>query len=820
MAKHILLFIFSFLFINHIISQRPPGAGPGQNQATFEIKGIVHDKTTDQALEYATIVAKPISGTQIFGGITDSKGNFSIDVPQGTYLVTIEFISFKTKDLGEIIIDKNIDLGTVVLEEDAENLEEVQVIAEKSTVEIKLDKKIYNVGKDMTVKGGNAIDVLNNVPSVTVDVDGAVSLRGNENVRILINGRPNNLVGGSDNEALRQFSAEMIEKVEVITSPSARYDAEGTAGIVNIILRKGSNDGFNANATIFGGYPENAGGSVNLNYRKNKFNFFNNTGYSYSDAPGNASYYSEFFNNPVSPFVKEKREYNRVNNNINTNFGVEYFITDKSSIVASFIYRNSRGNDETVNETTKFDSNLQETDFIVRTSDDSEDRNDWQYNLNYMNNFNENGHKLTVDFQFEDNYEKEFTDINEKEFFPVEQDQLGEQNSTERPEKQYLFQSDYVLPMENEHQFEAGVRSNILDQTTDFRVYFEDDNGDFNLDTNLSNIFNYDEKIHAAYTQYGAKFNKFSGLLGLRMEITDIDIEIVDREDLAAERNYTNWFPTVNLGYELADEENITIGYNRRIRRPRSRMINPFPSRSSETNIFQGNPYLNPSISDAFEIGYFKKWPKITLNTSVYYNHATDVFQFITEDTGETTEGGIPIIKRFPINLSTEDRYGFEMAANYTPKKNWRFNASFNLFQNTVEGFYEGVDFGAENLSWFTRLSGKVVLPYSIDWQTNMMYMGPMQNAQNEYKGMFSTDMAFSKDIMDGDGTLSLNISDLFNSRKRMMETSTDTFYSESEFQWRERQFRLTFTYRFKQKKKREFNRDFDGGGDFEMMGS
>lgn len=812
-------FLIFLLAAFSVTGQQMPGR-PGQNpnQKTFEIKGKVIEKSTQQPLEYATIVIKPLKGDRILGGITDSKGKFSIFVPQGEYHISVEFISFKTHSEADMMINKDTDLGTIVLFEDSESLQEVQVIAEKSTVEIKLDKKIYTVGKDMTVKGGNAADVLNNVPSVSVDVEGVVSLRGNENVQILINGKPNSLVGQSNNEALRQFTAEMIEKVEVVTSPSARYDAEGTAGIINIIIKKGSADGFNGNATVNAGYPSSAGGSYSINYRKDKFNFFNNTGYSYSDSPGNSYTYTEYFNSQTAPFLIEDRDNNRVSKNFNINFGMEYYITESSTLTGSILYRGSDGNDDTENKTTTYDENFIKSNFYLRESEEENESSNWQYSLNYLNNFNSSGHKLNLDFQFEDNYRENFTYITEEEQYPVYIDKLDEKANTEDPQKQYLFQGDYVLPFKNDQQFEAGFRSNITDQTTDYAQYFENEAGDFVLDENLSNIFNYDEKIHALYSQYGKKFTKFSGLLGLRMEVTDIDIEIVDRPELEAHKNYTNFFPTINLAYELGEQENITLGYNRRIRRPRSRMINPFPSRTSETNIFQGNPYLDPSITDAIELGYSNRWKEVTLNTSVYYNHATDIFQMISEATGDNTQDGIPIIRRSPINLSTEERYGFEIAANYTPIKNWRFNLSFNLFDNKISGFYNDIDFGAETLSWFTRFSAKIVLPFEIDWQTNMMYMGPNENAQNEYKGMFSTDMAFSKDIMKGNGTLTFNISDLFNTRKREMETLTDTFYSESEFQWQQRQFRLAFTYRFNQKKKREMNRNFEGG-EMEMMG-
>ena len=261
------------------------------------------------------------------------------------------------------------------------------------------------------------------------------------------------------------------------------------------------------------------------------------------------------------------------------------------------------------------------------------------------------------------------------------------------------------------------------------------------------------------------------------------------------------------------------MGYNSRIRRPRSRFINPFPSQSSRTNIFQGNPDLDPSISHGVDLGYYKRWQKVTFNTSVYYTHATDVFQFISEDTGETTDDGIPIIRRTPINLSTDDRYGFEFSANYTPKKNWRFNASFNFYNSTLDGEYEGVDFGSSFTSWFARGTSKLTLPAKIDWQTTMMFRGPRQNAQSKSEGMFMANMAFSKDILKGNGTLVFNVDDLFNTRKRISETTTDTFTENSEFQWRQRQFRLSFTYRFNQKKQRQRQRGGMGGDDGEEFG-
>ncbi|VAV85953.1 Putative TonB-dependent receptor, partial [hydrothermal vent metagenome] len=389
-------------------------------------------------------------------------------------------------------------------------------------------------------------------------------------------------------------------------------------------------------------------------------------------------------------------------------------------------------------------------------------------------------------------------------------------------QQRILLQGDYVLPIGEDQQFEAGFRSNFNDQTNDYSFFNEDpDNrGDFILNDKLSNVFTYKEDINAIYSQYGNKFGNISALFGLRMEATDIVINSKGKDfEENTNKNYTDFFPTLNLAYEFSETENLSLGYNRRIRRPRSRFINPFPSQSSKTTFFQGNPDLDPSISNGIDLGYYKRWNKVTFNTSFYYNHATDIFQFISEDTGEETEDGLQIIRRTPINLSTSDRIGYEFSLNYTPIKKWRFNASFNFYNNTIKGDYEGEDFGSENLSWFTRFSSKIVLPAKVDWQTTMMYRGPSENSQSKRDRMFFTSMAFSKDILKSNGTISFNVDDLFNSRKRNSETVTDTFIQTSQFQWRERQLRVTFAYRFKQKKKRERQRNNDGGGE-ENFGS
>ncbi|WP_299602256.1 TonB-dependent receptor [uncultured Aquimarina sp.] len=792
-------------------------------QKTIKVTGRVIDKETNDPLEYATIsFINPKENKIVTGGITETNGNFNIEVPASIYNISIEYISFKTVTLTKRKLFTNTNLGTISLGLDTESLDDVVVIAEKTTVEIKLDKKIYNVGKDLTVSGGTVSDVLDNVPSVSVDVEGNVALRGNDNVRILINGKPSGLVGLNSTDALRQLPAESIERVEVITSPSARYDAEGTAGILNIILRRSKLQGLNGAITVNTGFPLQAGVSGNINYRTGDLNFFTTSGYNYREVPGNSLSETRFFNidrdmniDEPDTFLNEERDFDRIRKGINTNVGVEWYINDSSSLTTSFLYRSSDNESNTTNLITEPDENGNILSSNLRFDPEVEDDETKQYSINYNKDFNDSGHKLTFDFQIENSEEIEDSRITQENISTVEL-----VNTLEKQDR-ILIQSDYVLPIGEKTQFELGYRGNFNELDTNFLVEF-DDNGNITTDTDLSNNLLFKEQVNAAYTQLGSKTGKLSYLLGLRVEGTRITIDQKTSNDFN-KKIYTDIFPTINLGYQLTDKQSLTLGYNRRIRRPRSRFINPFPSRSSATNIFQGNSDLNPSYSNVFDLGYLNRLGKLTLNSSIYYNRSTQIFTFIAEDTGDTAIIGdgteVSVIRRRPINLSSSDRYGFEFTLTYSPNRKWRINGNFNAFQNSIRGDFDGQNFDADNFSWFARLNNKITLPAKIDWQTTAFYAGPNENAQTKSEGLLSVNLAFSKDLFKEKASLTFNVSDLFNSRKRRSVSTTETFVTDSEFQWRERSFTLSFTYRFNQKKKRQRSRNNFGGGDEEFEG-
>lgn len=790
------------------------------------ISGKVLEEGSNYPLEYATVSFVDSEGKTVTGGITDADGNYSIAINAGVYTIRYEFISFQTQEKKNQNLKGNVMLPTVYLDMDSASLDEVVVRAETTEVQVRLDKKIYNIGKDLTAGGATVSDALSNVPSVTVDVDGAIALRGSENVKILINGKPSAIAGFGSTDALRQLPAESIERVEVITSPSARYDAEGTAGILNIILRKEKTLGMNGSISGNISDPFSAGVTGNINLRTNKFNVFNTTGYYYRDFPGSGSFDNNYFSrtitdpsgNPITlepqfDRITEDRKNNRLRKGFNTNLGVEYFLTESSSLTASGFFRKGTNDNNTVNNVFNYKNN-QLVEQNIRTEDGINDNHNLQFALNYENKLDDSGHhKLTADLQFEKSKNDQQSIIMDEIVHPAYSRMPSEDIFENQDRTNYLAQIDYVRPINEHGQFEVGYRGDFDKNTTDYSLFQEiGTSGQYVINDSISNIFTHEQNVHAVYTQYGNKLgDKFSFLLGLRLENTQSKGKVAAEDinsnrpfDLNFDKNYTGLFPTVNLTYEMAENENLTLGYNRRINRPWRWFLNPFPSRSSEANVFQGNPDLDPAYSSAFDLGYLKRWQKLTLTSSIYYQYETDSFERVQEETGEVTSNGVNVIRTLPINLSTNQRYGFEIGLMYNPWRWWSLNGSFNYYQFKSEGFYNDIDYGAKSDSYFGRFSSKVKLPAKMEWQTNAFYRGPHRNAQTKSDGMLSVDLALSKELFNDNATLAVNVSDLLDTRKRTSFTTTDFFTSDSEFRWRSRTVTMTFTYRFNQSKFQE----------------
>ena len=783
--------------------------------AKIKITGTVIEKVSKQPLEYATVtLVNPKYPKGISGGITNSKGEFDVDINPGTYDIKIEFISFKPTLFTQRKLQESTNLGQIVLEEDASQLDEVVVRAEKSTVEIKLDKKVYNVGQDMMVKGGTVSDVLENVPSVSVDAEGNVSLRGSDNIRILIDGRPSYAVNIA--EALRQLPADAIDKVEVITNPSARYDAEGGSGIINIILKKGKNQGFNGTLIASAGIPETYGLSANANYKTEKLNYFTTAGYSHRTNEGGGKTNSEYFNQDgsIKNFLNEDRNTERTRDGFNGKAGIEWTVAPNTFWTNAINYEKDNGENNDLINYNNFDATHNFTGSTYRLGTGKTSGENVEYTSNLIKNFNDKGHKLTVDGSISRETDDSQSIITGSDNF----------NNTlnNQVQKQAQLQADYVLPLGEGSQFEAGYKGSFGNLNNQYYVL---DNQGIRID-NLSNTLEYKENINALYTQYGFKKNKISYLFGLRWEDTNVEVNLLDTNEFNTKK-YNNFFPSAFVSYEISDQSNLTTSYSKRLSRPRGRFMNPAVNYSSNVNIFQGNPDLDPSLTNKFDFGYIKRWDKITFNTSAYFEDTKDVFSFVRSPTGDKVNG-IPVILSRPINLGKEQKFGFEFTLNYNPFKIWRINSNFNLYnvKTTGENSYTDTNGNliVQNLdnqanTWSARASSKLTLPYKIDWQLNANYNGEQKTAQGKNLGQFGMNTAFSKDVLKDKATIAFNISDIFNSRIMKSYTYLENQTSYGEMQFRKRQFNLSFTYRFnKAKGEKEKNtqpKNEDGGGEF-----
>ncbi len=784
--------------------------------AKIKIKGTVIEKTSKQPLEYATITFTNETSTKaIAGGITNSKGEFNIDITPGVYDIKIEFISFTPITIKDRKLLEKTNLGEIALVEDAAQLSEVVVRAEKTTVEIKLDKKVYSVGNDLMVKGGTVSDVLDNIPSVSVSAEGAIALRGNENVTIFIDGKPSNAI--NINEALKLISADAIDKVEVITNPSARYDAEGGAGILNIVLKKGKNQGLNGTFIGATGYPENNSISGTLNFKSKNYNLFTNQGLAKRLNLGRSLTETNYLNpSPTRPqYIEETRNNREFNKNYNGNLGIELFLNESTTWTNSVNYRKSNEeNQDNVNFDNQYaNASLNDNRTRVSKQEGADDAVEFKSSL--QKKFKKDGHKLDVDVQISSSNENEVSNISDSQ-------NGNDITLNDQKQNRELFQLDYVLPIGKGGQFEAGYRGSFTNQLSDVTVF---NNGIVNND--FTNKLEYIEDVNALYTQYGLKVNKFSYLMGLRWEDTNVNVNEYITSDFNTKK-YNNFFPSAFVTYEVSKESSLSLNYSRRISRPRGRLINPFSNYSSNINIFLGNPDLDPAMTDAFDFGYLRKWNKITLSSSVYANRTTDVFLFVRLESGEFVNG-IPIIITTPINVAEEIRTGFEFTLNFSPYKWWKLNTNFNFFNATTDGDYTYTDFNNQVVtqnfdnnasSWTARLNSKITLPAKIDWQTNMNYYGDQKTAQGKFLGIFAMNLGFSKDVLKDKASVSFNINDVFNSRLMKMETLIPgLIQSYSERQRTQRQFTLAFTYRLnksKNERERQQKRDEDGGGDFQ----
>lgn len=771
---------------------------------TYPITGKLEDPDK-KPVPFANVALLAAKDSALLGGGTaDENGLFSIPAEPGAYLLKITFLALDEKIVAGIrIVNQPVALGTIPLTASSRLLEELVVQGEKSQMDLQLDKRVFNVGKDLSNIGSNASDILNNMPSVTVDVEGNVALRGSQNVRILIDGKQSGMVGLNPAEALRQIPADLIESVEIITNPSSRYDAEGEVGILNIVMKKNIRYGLNGSFTGTAGYPSNFGTSLNLNYRKKKVNLIANYGWMYRDGPGKGHSRQEYNSADTSFVYEQTNNRNRSGYSNNVRVGLDYFLNN-NTITATLSYRNSKNDNKSLLEYRDFDLNNTLTRTVTRSENETEPRTNIEAALNYKKNFERKGQSLSFDAKYILSDETESSRYHERaDNGSVD---IMQRSYNTEDEKNFLAQLDYIHPFGKNGKIEAGLKSSIRMLDNDFSVHQQNEQMHWIILPDYDNRLAYDEKIHAAYLMASNQFDKLFIQAGLRGEYTDILTEL-KKTAQTNHRKYFNLFPSIHLSYKLEDSQTLQLSYSYRLSRPGFRDLLPF-SNFSDSRVFRsGNPLLNPEFTHSFEAGHLLNMEKGTFLSSIYYRRRLGVVENITtvDSTGFTTIT--------PINLSTGDSYGFEFNLTYDPAPWWKLTANANIFRAMNEGFYNDKLYKSDTYSWTSRFSSRVTLFGSVDFQSSFNYRAPRRTTQGKDLAIYFIDLGFSKDILKGRSTITASVRDLLNSQKRRSITENAGYYSSSVFQWRPRQFLLTFSYRLnRSKEKQNFDKQGDSG--------
>lgn len=758
-------------------------------QSASGIKGTVIQKN-GESVPFVNVALHAQNASLLGGTASDLDGNFQMETAPGQYYIVISFIGFEDLTVNPVIVKPGqmTDLGKLVMVAQSKMLEEVVIEGERSQMELKLDKRVFNVGKDLSNAGSNAQDILQNVPSVDVDIDGTVSLRGSSNVRILIDGKPSGLT--STGEALRMLQANMIERIEVVTNPSAKYEAEGEVGIINIVLKKEKQKGFNGSFEVHTGYPQNYGGSFSINYRKKWVNLFSSYGVNYNQNPGRG-YSTQTYNGPDTTYsFTNTRNQSRGGLSHVARAGADIFINDKNTLTAAFTLNQSAN--KNTSHIAYEDFNLSGISIAKtdRNELENESSNDLQLALTHVKTFAQKEREWKTDLRISRNIDTELSDLvqttNIADVLPSYQNSTNTEN-----EINYILQSDYVHPISAKAKFETGIRASIREIENNYGVTI-----DSTILTDFTDFLIYTENIFAGYAIFSHQVKKFSYQIGVRSEYTDIKTELLVSK-LTNPRQYLNFFPSAHVSYEFNKTNSVQASYSRRLSRPQFRELIPFYSYTDPRNYYGGNPDLNPEYTDSYEIGFLKQMQKGTVFTSAYYRKTTGEVERITST--DTTG----LIRRFPVNLSTQNAYGIEANTNYNFSKKWRATANGNLYYATVYGVYQDRVYSSQTFTFQGRGTMNVELPYKINFQSSFNYRAPKNNTQGKTLARYSIDLGASRDFFQNNATLSFSVKDLLNSNKRRNIVDTQYLYSESWFQWRTRQMVLSFTYRLNQKKMR-----------------
>lgn len=761
--------------------------------------GKVLDKTKNPIIGASIYLLSAKDSTVLSGAVTDSKGLFKIDFKAGDYILKITSIGMQTytKSLSK----GNFDLGIIILEESDLITQELVVSADKKLMELKLDKRVYNVDKDASNIGRNASEMLDNIPSVTVDPEGGVSLRGSGNVRILVNGKQSGLVG-RDPESLRQLMGDMIESIEVITNPSAKYDAQGEVGIINIILKKKREEGLNGSFEIRTGSPDNHAITANANFRTDNLNLFSSGTAGWRKMPGFADAEQLFTEYDIFSETTTRRDQLRGGLDANILFGSEYFFGEDNILSFTTQLRYGERNNEVDLIYRDFfpDGNIFRSS--LRTDDEFEKKNDYEINLSYEKIFEGNSkHKLVFDSRFEQDKDIELSDLFQS--FSNSEENIDQKSYNLEFERNQVYQLDYSLPISLTGLFETGAKATLRFIDNDFWVKERIDEQFYFIDE-FNNNFLYTENVYAAYVMLSEELNSFSWQLGLRAEQSDILTELV-RTNYENKRDYLNFFPTVHLSYKLDEQNSLQTSYSARIERPRFRRLIPFSSFTDPRNFYQGNPDLNPEFTDSYELGHLYNWDDGSILTNFYYRYSTDIILTVTTADNQ----GNTLLR--PANVGVQNSIGFEFNVSNSFTEWWETSLNLNMFYSNIDGNIEVENLNAEFFSWNTRITSQKKF-LGLNFQTVFNYRAPQDTPQGELLGIWWLDFGLSKTILDNQFTITLSGQDVFSTRMRRLVVNGETFRFNQDFQWRAGQILLTFSYRIDQKSKngKGLDSDFD----------
>lgn len=750
------------------------------------ISGSVLESEGKQPVEYATVIAADLRTEKAIAGTTTlSDGSFTLAVPHDSIYLEFRFIGFENKKITDIsFIDGKADLGTVLLTSNNVELDDVVIESEKSQTVFKLDKRVFNVGQDLSSTGASALELLNNVPSVNVNIEGEISLRGSSGVQILINGKPS-VLASEEGNALGTITADMIDQIEVITNPSAKYEAEGTAGIINIVIKKDERKGINGSVSLNTGWPHNHSIGLSLNRRTEKFNLFSQIGAGYRELPryndrintdltsGNSilsngdEFRNEFFFNVILGTDYHINKYNVLT--LSGNFAYE--IEDQPSLTN---FSSLNGNGDLISQ-------------WYRTENTQALNPKWQYELQYKKDFKDNKDRSllvsAIGNFFGKDQSSEFENV---ATFGTISD-LPQQTATNFSEARNTFQLDYTHPFSDKWTIETGAHYSIQDVQNDFTVSnFQSE--EWVVDSGLTNVFEFDQKVLGVYGTGALELNRWGVKAGLRLENTDLKTLLATTNE-ANNRNYTNLFPSLHTSYKVTERFSLQAGYSRRIFRPRLWDLNPFFNIRNNYSIRTGNPNLQPEFTDSYEITGIYILDKLSLNASLFHRYTTNSIERISTFSENVTT-------TIPMNIGTNRSTGLELNAKYSPNKWLVLSGDFNYNYFIRQGTFEGVNFDFDATRWSSKVTSKFKLPAAIDLEATGHFNSAYQTVQGMNAKNIFADFGIRKKMLSGKAVLNLSVRDIFASRINISEIEQEDFYSYS-FSQRGRFITLGFSYGF-----------------------